>query len=200
MLVRHASCALTEKVLLGRTIDAPLDERGERQAAALARHVAGEKPALVLSSPRRRALLTAGAIAALALCELRVAPELDEIDFGAWAGQTFVALALDPAWCEWNTHRESARTPAGVGIWSLQRRIVEQLRMLARHFDGSTVVLVTHAEIVRSALLHFLNMPASDWYCIEIDTASVSVLSVAESGVRIEAINEHAPFRDTIAA
>src|SRR5262252_5507835 len=173
MLVRHASCALTEQVLLGRAIDAPLDESGERQAAALARYVAQEAPAIVLTSPRRRALLTAGAIAALARCELRVAPELDEIDFGAWSGQSFVTLARDPQWCEWIAHRESARTPAGVGIASVQQQIGAQVRMLARHFEGATVVLVTHAEVVRSALLHFLRMPASDWYCIEIGTASV---------------------------
>jgi probable phosphoglycerate mutase len=200
MLVRHASCALTDQVLLGRAIDAPLDEHGERQAAALARHVACEAPAIVLTSPRRRALLTAGAIAALARSELRVAPEFDEIDFGAWSGQPFAALERDPRWREWNAHRESACTPAGVAIASVQRQIATQVRTLARHFEGRSVVLVTHAEIVRSALLHFLHMPASDWYCIEIGTASVSVLSVAESGVRIDTINERAPFEERIAA
>ena len=58
LLVRHATCALSESVLLGRTLDAALDERGARQAVALAQRIEREHPALVLTgrsaaAPRR---------------------------------------------------------------------------------------------------------------------------------------------------
>jgi thiamine biosynthesis lipoprotein len=41
LLARHAACAQSEHVLLGRGLDAALDERGTRRAHALAARLPG---------------------------------------------------------------------------------------------------------------------------------------------------------------
>ena len=192
-MVRHATCAHIDDTLLGRTVDAPLDANGRRQAQALAARLRDEAPLRVECSPRRRTLQTAQAIADGAHCEVRIAPPLDELDFGRWAGRTFAQLERDRGWRRWNEHRDRARTPAGVGIRTLQLAVDRYLAALAETCAGATLVLVTHAEIIRSLVLHGLGAPASDYARFAIDPASVTRLSLDANGVRVEAVNESAP-------
>jgi len=62
VLVRHATCAQMGSVLLGRSVDLPLDERGEGQARVVAKRLLAFPDLVVESSPRRRARHTAGII------------------------------------------------------------------------------------------------------------------------------------------
>lgn len=191
-MVRHATCAHIEDTLLGRVLDAPLDARGERQARALAERLGREAPLRIECSPRRRTLQTARAIAELARCEVRVAPALDELDFGEWSGRTFAQLEHDRGWQRWNRDRDHARTPAGIGIRAVQRSLRRYFAALAGTCAGATLVLVTHAEIIRSIVLHCLGVPAREYLRIAIDPASVTRLSADPDGVRVEAVNEAA--------
>jgi probable phosphoglycerate mutase len=190
VLVRHATCAQTESVLLGRAIDASLDERGERQARSLVERLRKEDPALIETSPRRRARQTAAPSAAALCCEMRMTPDLDELDFGAWSGRSFSDLESDREWRQWNEHRADARTPAGQDIASVQARLASHLRDLADAFAGSTLVLVTHGEVIRSIVLHFRGAPPDDYRHVEISPASLTTLSATSAGMRIDSVNE----------
>ena len=55
LLVRHATCERMDEMLLGRTVDSPLDARGMQQAAAMARALSSHRELLIVASPRRRA-------------------------------------------------------------------------------------------------------------------------------------------------
>lgn len=189
LIVRHATCARIDEVLLGRVLDAPLDANGIRQALALADCIRHESPLRVESSPRRRTLQTARAIADSAHCDVRVAKALDELDFGYWAGQSFAQLECDHDWCRWNRDRDHARTPAGTDIRGVQRRIGRYLTLLAATCAGATLVLVTHAEIIRSIVLQCLGAPARDYLGITVEPASITRLSVDARGARLESGN-----------
>lgn len=190
LLVRHAACSQTESILLGRTLDPPLDGRGHRQARALAHFLARERPHRVLSSPRLRAQETAQIVAGEARCEWRAAHELDEMDFGAWSGHSFAELEHDPTWRHWNTHRSRSRTPAGDDIRCVQTRIALYLERLRRSCREATLVLVTHAEIIRSALLYFRGLPIEDYRYIDIPFASINVLRTDGLRIRVESERE----------
>lgn len=176
LFVRHATCAQTDDVLLGRSVDAPLDARGERQARALAERLRRERPRRIETSPRLRARQTAQAIAATTGLVPCVRSALDEIDFGEWSGRRFDALDADPRWRLWNAERDVASTPAGATIAEVQSRLLRLLGALSRRFPGATLVLVTHAEIVRSALLRALGAPAGDYRSIDVPPASTTTL------------------------
>jgi broad specificity phosphatase PhoE len=176
LFVRHATCARTDDVLFGRAVDAPLDVRGRRQARLLAARLRDERPLRLLTSPRLRARQTAQAIATAVGVAPRISAALDEIDYGDWSGRRFADLAADPRWRRWNAERERACTPAGATIAGTQARVLGLLGALSRRFRGATLVLVTHAEIVRSALLHTLDAPAGDYRLIDVAPASLTVL------------------------
>jgi broad specificity phosphatase PhoE len=184
VLVRHAACAPTDTLLLGRTVDAPLDARGRTQASAVATQLASARPALVASSPRLRARQTAVAIAGHAACAMRISDELDEVDFGRWAGSSFAELARDPQWQRWNARRAVAATPAGDTMARVRERAMCCLRSLADEFDGHAVVVVTHAEVIRTLLLHARRWPLSTWLRIDVAPASAYLFTMHDAELR----------------
>jgi broad specificity phosphatase PhoE len=188
VLVRHATCSRTDDTLLGRALDAPLDVRGRAQARALATLLARERVAVVVSSPRQRAAQTGAAVAVRVDCAMRIAHELDEIDFGRWCGQSFAALARDPEWQHWNARRDVASTPAGDTIAAVRERALGCLQRLADELRGHTLVVVTHAEVVRTLLLHARGLPAQTYVQLEIAPASMHVLW--HHGTRFYCANE----------
>lgn len=192
MLVRHATCEHMDKVLLGRTVDSSLDARGLQQAAALARAIDPNENLLVIASPRRRAQMTAAAMAARTQDDVVTSFEIDELDFGHWSGRTFEELADDPCWRRWNEQRSLAETPAGECIHGVQLRVLRHLRQLQDAFPGRPIALVTHAEVIRAVILHWLEAPIDVYHRLAIDPASLTRVSIGASGVRINCINQPA--------
>ena len=108
------------------------------------------------TSPAARARQTAEALG----LEATVAPELDECDFGAWRGRTLAELDTeDPvavaAWIE-----DPAAAPhGGESLLALLDRVRGWLD--AHAGDGSRVVAVTHAGVIRAALVCCLGRAGS---------------------------------------
>lgn len=188
-LVRHGRHALLDRTLCGRMPGVTLDDLGCEQM----RHCAGSirpQPTLIQSSPQRRALQSASILADHFGLPVEIAPAIDEIDVGDWTGSDFAELGSDPRWREWNARRGSCCPPRGESMRALQRRIVDHLEQLRTENTGSTVVIVSHAEPIRAALLHYSNRRLDDFLSIEIDPASVSTLSVGHDGIRIAHVNQ----------
>jgi len=185
---------------MGRVLDPPLDSRGERQAFALAQRLSNEPVHAVLASPRRRAQQTAGIVVAQLHCLQHTTPMLDEIEYGSWSGQGFASLAHDPHWRRWNQHRSSCRTPAGEDIANVQARLIDYLNLLARAFDGSTLVLVSHAEIIRAVLLHSLGATVDDYARFPIAPGSLTTLRMTANGLRVDQINEQPGIEERLSA
>jgi broad specificity phosphatase PhoE len=190
VLVRHAACPRMNSVLLGRSVDGPLDERGEGQARFVAQRLMRFPQLIVESSPRRRARHTAGIIASARDTTVRIVPQMDDVDYGRWSGQTFEALLADPQWRRWNKYRRVSRTPAGDSIRDVQERVLSHFRKLEQACDGETVVIVTHEEVIRSVVLLALQAPIDDYSRFTIGPASLTRLTVEGSQLRLDSVNE----------
>ncbi len=88
VLTRHGLTARSEpEQHLGQGIDIGLSAAGVAQAAALAARIADERFDRIVSSPLRRAMETASAVARGRPVEAD--PRLMEMDYGAWEGLTY---------------------------------------------------------------------------------------------------------------
>jgi broad specificity phosphatase PhoE len=181
-----------ESILLGRSADPPLDERGEGQARILAKRLLAYPELIVETSPRRRARHTAGIVAAQHDTTVRLAPQMDEVDFGSWSGQSFAALAEDPSWRRWNKYRAVSRTPAGDSIRDVQERALAHFRRLEQLFDHQPIAIVTHLEVIRSVVLLALQASLDEYSRFEIAPASLTRLTVEGTELRLDSVNEHA--------
>jgi broad specificity phosphatase PhoE len=193
-LIRHATCERMSERLNGRSPGVMLTERGRREAQELASALAStlapelERP-LVFSSPRERARQTAEAVAAPHRASVFIHAGLDEVDFGAWSGQPFDQLERDPGWRAWNREREHVRAPGGENMQEVQHRMLATLHELSERYRGAHLVLVSHAEVIRAALLHVRRMPLSEYGTLEVAPASVSTLATTPAGLRAIAVN-----------
>jgi probable phosphoglycerate mutase len=189
LFVRHAHTAAIGVELCGRRAGYPLSALGESQSEDLGHALRATPLAAIYSSPLERAQATARAIALHQSCGVDTCTDLNEIDFGRWTGRTFVALDDDPGWHTFNRARGSAVVPDGEQPAAAQERIVRATAQLAAMHRGQIIVLVTHADLVRFALLHYLSRPLDAYDSLTIDPASVTVVTVAPNEATILCVN-----------
>jgi broad specificity phosphatase PhoE len=186
-LVRHGEHGLLGQVLAGRVAGVALSAAGAAQAGALAARFGGDGVRAVLTSPVQRARETAAPIAAALGLDVQVEAGLEEIDFGAWAGQRFDALDALPAWHEWNRARGLASTPGGETMLAAQARAVAALMRLRG--AGGVVVAVSHSDIIKAVLAYALGMPLDLLHRLEVAPGSRSILTLGDDFARVEAVN-----------
>lgn len=188
-LVRHAAHGLLGRVLAGRMPGVALSREGEAQAAALANRFTGTDIAAVLSSPVQRARETAEPIAAALGVPVTIEAGLNEIDFGDWTGLGFDGLARQPAWERWNRNRSLSGCPGGETMLDAQSRAVAAARRAAERHGDRQVVLVSHQDVLKSILAQILGLSLDRLDRFELDPASRSVVTWADWGARLEALN-----------
>lgn len=176
-LVRHGHHALVDQTLVGRGGRTGLSPRGFVEAGNIAAKLMDAGITAAQSSPQRRCWQTAGVIASFLDVPLTIEPALDEIDFGHWSGSSFDALTADPRWRRWNERRSVASAPAGESAQAAQRRILDHIAVVRAGGRGGAVVMVTHAEIIRSVLLWQRNQSLDDWGRVTVPPAAVVALS-----------------------
>jgi broad specificity phosphatase PhoE len=90
LLLRHAETTAPD-ILHGAESDVGLSERGLVQARAIAPLLAAQRPAIVVSSPMRRALETARPIAEVCGVDVQIEPDFRERSVGSLCGRPFNA-------------------------------------------------------------------------------------------------------------
>lgn len=194
VLIRHAAHDHFGAILSGRTPGLGLSEQGRAQAARLAAHLADVSIDRLESSPVQRALETAAAVAARhSALEVETVPQLDELDFGEWAGRSFAELAADPTWQGWNAARETATAPNGESMVEAQARAWAHIEGAAAANPGRTIAMVTHCDIIRGVVAKVLGLSLDHILRFDIDPASVSRLAVGPWGAKLLSMNETCP-------
>jgi len=194
LLVRHAAQDDVGRVLAGRTPGIHLGATGRAQAAALGARLKPEPIDAIHTSPRERTRETAEAIAAAAgLPDPLVTEALDEIDFGPWSGRSFDNLNDDPDFRRWNAARSLARTPGGESMLDVQRRALAHMERVAAEAGERTVVLVSHADVIKAVVAHVLGLSTDAWWRFEISPASITRLVLADWGAKLVQLNETVP-------
>jgi broad specificity phosphatase PhoE len=191
-LVRHGHHAMLGHRLCGRMPGVQLDDLGCRQMSRCAEMIA-ETPAAIQSSPQRRTQQSASILAWHFGLPVEIAPDVDEIDYGKWTSLAFADLEGDTRWNRWNTRRSTSRPPGGESMRALQQRVVHHLEQLRRSEADGAIVIVSHAEPIRAALLYYSRTSLDNFLSVEVDPASVSTLAVDKSGIRISRINQQVP-------
>ena len=150
----------------------PADEPLEARAVAASRALGGSLRATeVRSSPERRALQTAEALGLAA----RIDSELRDCDYGHWTGQDmkavlerepedFTAFMIDP----------EARPHGGESIFNLSERIAAWLDALLA--AQGQILAITHASVVRAAVLTVLSAPLEAFLRIDVPPLSTTEL------------------------
>jgi probable phosphoglycerate mutase len=170
-----------------------LSERGRAEAEGAAQRLSGSGIAAIYASPLERTRQTAEIVGRHLSLPVNILDDLAELDFGDWTGKTFDEVRKDPRWPEWAAHRSLSCIPGGETMREVQRRVVEAILEMRAQHPNDAVVVVSHGDVIRAALVFALGMPLDFYARIEVATASLSTLRIDTGGIRVIAVNERVP-------
>ena len=188
LLIRHATTDAVGKHLSGRTAGVSLNEEGKFQAEKLAERLANIPIAAIYSSPLERAIETAEPLSRIHNLPIIKAYDFLEIDFGKWTNREFKDLEGEAEFKLFNSFRSSSRIPEGELMLEAQARIITGLEKLRMHQD-KTVAIVSHSDLIKSAIAYYLGTHLDMFQRIEISPASVSIVELYDETARISLLN-----------
>lgn len=163
-LVRHGATPhnqMRPPRLQGCGVDESLSEIGREQAARLAAHLAARPARAVYTSPMRRAVETAEAVAREHVARVETVAALHEVDVGRWEGRTWAEIQREDA----HAYARYQEDPAGYGypdgesLSALLARVADALAGIMQRHVGEEIVVVAHSVVNRAYLGDLLGVP-----------------------------------------
>jgi probable phosphoglycerate mutase len=192
LLIRHAvnDFVKTGK-LAGWTPEVHLNEEGKIQAEALGKRLAGAPIKHLYASPLERTMETAQAIGQHhPNLEIKITQELGEVRYGDWEGMPIAALQSRKMWHVVQEYPSRAYFPNGETMRGVQMRAVNAVEDIAAAHPREMVVIVSHADLIKMILAHFLGMHLDNFQRIVVSPASINSLMLGYGRPYISAIND----------
>jgi probable phosphomutase (TIGR03848 family) len=190
LLVRHGHTDAAGKRLTGWAPGVHLNERGRLQAERLVERLDGVRIDTIVSSPLERCRETAAPLARARGHAVDVKRAWIEVGYGEWTGRSISQLRRTKLWRRVMFAPSNVRSPGGESLLEVQVRAVDAtLDIASRHARG-TVVVVSHADVIRLLVAHLAGMHADHLQRLSIDTASITAVSISDGFPRLLTVND----------
>jgi probable phosphomutase (TIGR03848 family) len=192
LLIRHA---VNDWVKTGRLAGwSPgihLNQDGRAQAAALGERLAKGKLGAIYSSPLERTMETAAAIAShYPDLTVQSQDDLGEVRFGEWQGRKLGRLRHEKLWQTVQVYPSRAHFPGGETFRQAQMRAVDVLESLVTRHPNQRVAIVSHSDIIKLVVAHYLGMHLDFFQRIEISPASITVIWLGADRPTVARVND----------
>lgn len=176
IFLRHGHTKETEAGKLYTDHSSMLTERGIEQAESAAEWLKKEEVNLLLCSPAKRVLATAEKLSKELALSPHIVPELNEQFVGEWEGRTYMDIKKNEpdVYRAWSEDPIRHRPPNGESIEDVFNRVRRDLAQVLKEHSGRKIILVTHAGVIRAALVDALGMPLDNFWRLSIPTGSIS--------------------------
>jgi len=178
ILVRHGETQWNVQEVFRGRIDIELNETGLRQAELLAEYLSRLKIDAVYSSPLKRALNTAQAIASHHKLEVKISPGLLDFDFGKWQGLSHqeVKRRYKKLYVQWLENPHLIRMPDGESLNGVRERALGVVNEVVAKYKG-TIVLVSHRVVNKVLICALLGLDNSHFWNIRQDTCGTTTFA-----------------------
>ena len=190
ILVRHGVTAHTGPLLSGRMPGIDLSDKGIEQAQAAAERLSVLSVSTVYASPIERTTQTASYIATRLGLDVKPLPGVIEADYGDWTGGKIVDLAKTDEWKVVQAAPSRAVFPGGESFRAMQSRMVDALDAVVAAHPHETVVVVSHADPIKSAIAHYTGMHLDLFQRLHVSPASVTVFDFHAYGALLVKCND----------
>ena len=193
ILVRHGETEGNRlRLFLGGNSDTALNEKGKRQAESLALRLKSEKIQAIYSSPLRRTLDTAQAIARYHRMEVGIEPELTELNLGELEGTPVADLGktFDELLITGPQDEELPRAPGGESLREVQQRAWSAIQRLVSQYPDGAIVIVSHYFTILTIICSVLNLPLPQMVRLKLEIGSISTLIFNENTPRLTHLND----------
>ncbi len=190
LFMRHGETAWNRvgRVMGRSPVD--LDEMGRAQVERAVPFARLLKPDLIVSSPLPRALQSAEIIAGgIGGIQVQIENGIEEVLYGRWEGRVFHELVNDEEYLRYREQPLTTPTPGGETIGQVQDRGVRAVRRALEANPGMRVLFVSHGDIIRTVLAHFLGVELQQFRRIRVDNATFSAVQVAGDFAEVKFLN-----------
>jgi len=192
LLIRHAvnDFVKTGK-LAGWTPEVHLNDEGKAQAEALGKRLADAPIQHLYSSPLERTMETAEAVRThhpqLTIVQNE---QIGEVRYGEWQGKEISALTKRKMWHVIQEYPSRASFPNGETMRAVQIRAVDEIERLAAAHPRAVIALVSHADLIKMILAHYLGTHLDNFQRIMVSPASISTLFLAYGRPYVFSMND----------
>ncbi len=183
LLLRHGETEWSRSGKHTSRTDLNLTDTGRQQAKVTAQALDDldlHSP-VVISSPRRRALVTAE-LAGLTVDE--VSPLLTEWDYGDYEGLTTPEIRETvPGWLIWTHGGKGGET-----VEQVSERADRAVALALQHMESHDVLFVGHGHFSRAVITRWIELPLSEGIRFAMAAASIAVCGFEHGSRQLSAL------------
>ena len=190
-VLRHGETDSSRTRRFTGACDVGLTARGQQQADAAAVALAGLPVHAVYASPMERTRSFAEVIAKPHQIPVQLDARFAEMRFGDWEGLTRdeAATAHPDLYAGWRRAPETVTPPGGEPLSSVAARVAAGIGELPSRHPDQTVVLVTHAIVVRLIVLEALGLPADRLWSVDASPGGLTEVEYRPGWVTVHRMN-----------
>ena len=193
IVVRHGRTAWNVQQRVMGWLDEGVEPVARRDLEAVADALADEDVTEIVSSPLRRALQTAWALADRVGIEPRLDDRVGELRVGPWEGLTEdeIGKRWHEDWRRWQNEPHTLALEGRETLRELNARVAAVLDELTGRSAASGVAVVyTHDAVVRAAVAWALRMGPEVYRHVEVANCSITTVRVLDGVRRLVRANE----------
>ncbi|MBC8100500.1 MAG: histidine phosphatase family protein, partial [Armatimonadetes bacterium] len=124
--------------------------------------------------------------------------EIGEVRYGDWEGMSLGELRTRKLWAVIQEYPSRAVFPNGEGLRDAQTRAVNEVERLVLLHPNQMIALVSHADIIKMVVAHYLGMHLDSFQRLNISPASITTLTLGHSRPVVGSINDVAHLKDVL--
>jgi alpha-ribazole phosphatase len=190
ILVRHGETDKNSNSKLHGTDDPEtLNEIGLNQIKLTTKAIAGLQPSIVYSSTEARALESAKIISESLHILLEPIDGIQERNWGIFTDKPWadVRAVLDPMNLE---ERYNYMPPQGESWKTFESRLIKAINNISSDNKYKTIVVVTHAGVIRALMPFLLNIPKEESFKYDPNNSSLTIFDFDDKGFHKVSIND----------
>jgi broad specificity phosphatase PhoE len=192
-LVRHGETPWNqERRIQGGSSDIGLNEVGKKQAERLGLALKNIEISAIYSSPLKRALDTAQAIAGYHSLKVRVEPDLREMEVGELEGVSIADLgtSFGQFLLRWRQGLGTEKLPGGESVEELADRVWAIVQSIKKGHDHENVVVVSHFFTCVATICKALGWPLTTIERLRVQTGSISIIDFTDGQSRLVSLSD----------
>jgi len=191
-MIRHGRTDWNrDRKIMGRE-PLPLNEEGRSMVESLAGFLKPDGIGKIYSGTLARTMETSDLLAHAWGADILPEAMLDESAYEKWVGRHYSELKDDPDFILYNESPSRSKFSADEGMLDIQLRAVKAVERILLENEGARdrAALVSHSDIIKPVIAHYLGMDIDGMHRLGIANASVTLLDTkGPAGARIRYMN-----------
>ena len=190
IMIRHGETEWNKNRRYQGQEDVSLNEKGREQARLAAEALAGEDLDMICASDLSRAYDTASELTADRELEVREFPDLRELDFGNWGGQSYEDIVEndEKRFKDWLENPGETSPPEGEAMDEFRERVCGAFDRIIEH-EAEKIAVVAHGGTLRIFLVDILDIPLERYTRLYFDNGGITRIKFYDGNPVVTLVN-----------